>query len=398
MNKRFLISGFVGADNIGDELILDSIKNIIKSAEKDAVFTVLSIDPKTTKELHGVNSIYWPGLSLNMKRLIAVFKGISEADYVIIGGGGLLQDVHWVGTIPRYLSIALFAKILKKPVIYFSLGVGPIKRRLLKYLTRIISNDVDIIFVRDMKSKEYLEEIGVKKTQITVTGDPVIMHSDFYKNENKNENKNDNKRVGVSIRELNIDSNFKTELSKALDNIVANHGYDVFLIPMEPKTDIKLCREISSMMKEEVTIYSNDAVKPIDVVNQIKEMNYIISMRLHGLIVGSSYGIPGIGLVYDPKVRSFLNQNGLSEYALSLENFQSKTLITTFSHLLNNEDEYRNKLISNLKLSKNKILIGTENLLNTKHISSKYQGIKNVYKMFMLFLPQGINKVKNFKR
>ena len=45
-----------------------------------------------------------------------------------------------------------------------------------------------------------------------------------------------------------------------------------------------------------------------EVVAYTSQFDFILGMRLHSLIMAHAVGVPMIGLSYDPKVASFLNE------------------------------------------------------------------------------------------
>ena len=50
------------------------------------------------------------------------------------------------------------------------------------------------------------------------------------------------------------------------------------------------------------------------VIGLMSRMSAVVSMRLHGLIFSAGHGVPLVGLVYDPKVSSFLDYLGYEHY------------------------------------------------------------------------------------
>src|SRR5699024_6875757 len=128
---------------------------------------------------------------------------VKKSDYVIIGGGGLIQDVHTSGAIPKYLIAAILGKYYDKKVIYYSLGIGPIKRKSFEKIVRDISNDcVDSISVRDEGSLNELEKLGIK-TDTIVTTDPVFEISNFYPTDKSNKLDKLN-HVGICFRQFKV--------------------------------------------------------------------------------------------------------------------------------------------------------------------------------------------------
>ena len=55
MAKKVVISGYYGADNFGDEAILETLVQHLKN--NNAEITVLSTNPDKTSKIHAVNSV-----------------------------------------------------------------------------------------------------------------------------------------------------------------------------------------------------------------------------------------------------------------------------------------------------------------------------------------------------
>lgn len=56
--------------------------------------------------------------------------------------------------------------------------------------------------------------------------------------------------------------------------------------------------------------FLNDAGRAGTIIGALSRMQVVVSMRLHALIFAAGQGIPLIGVVYDPKVSSFLRYIG----------------------------------------------------------------------------------------
>jgi polysaccharide pyruvyl transferase WcaK-like protein len=126
-------------------------------------------------------------------------------------------------------------------------------------------------------------------------------------------------------------------------------------------------------------------------------MDIMISMRLHGLIVSSSFGIPSIGLIYDKKITNFLSRIDMEDYLIDLDHFDSIDLENKFEELLNNYNYMTKKIKFNIKESKKEFSSTVEEIVNFenyKHYSITNQ-IKNIYKVLVMLLPLILNKFKN---
>ena len=152
--SKIVISGYYGFNNAGDEALLTAILASLRAIEPKADITVISGNPGNTIVKHQVKSLY---------RFAAVrlLQAIGEADLVISGGGSLLQDVTSKRSLIYYLSIIVAAKWKGRKVMLFAQGIGPIRNRFMRLLTRLVVNKADAITVRDRDSAEELARMGV---------------------------------------------------------------------------------------------------------------------------------------------------------------------------------------------------------------------------------------------
>lgn len=76
------------------------------------------------------------------------------------------------------------------------------------------------------------------------------------------------------------------------------------------------CFALRSIGKEK--LLEKRPTRPVELVDVIATCEYIISFRLHSLILAAAYDIPSIGLVWDSKVTSFFETIKREEWAIML--------------------------------------------------------------------------------
>ena len=152
---RIAVSGYYGFKNAGDDAILMALVTTIRALAPGAEITVLSHSPAETRQLYGVRAI-------NRWNPFGIIWTLLRSDLLLSGGGGLLQDVTGVRSICYYLVVVALALAVGKPVVYYAQGVGPVRTRFGRWLTRIVSNRVDLITVRDQASRDDLLAMGIR--------------------------------------------------------------------------------------------------------------------------------------------------------------------------------------------------------------------------------------------
>ena len=184
---KVLISGYYGFSNAGDEAMLTAIVDSLKREDPDTVITVISGHPRSTSALHDVKSI-------GRFDFPAILRAMAETDLLLSGGGSLLQNVTSHFSLFYYLSIIALGVIMRKKVMLFAQGIGPIRGRFSRFLTRLICRHADLITVRDDGSLDDLCEMGFERKDILVTSDAVFSLPDG------------NRKVGeVILRSMGID-------------------------------------------------------------------------------------------------------------------------------------------------------------------------------------------------
>ena len=165
--SKIVISGYYGFANAGDEAMLTAIIKALRSTEKTVELTVISGNPPATAARHKVNS-------LHRFSFCKIFAALMDCDLLLSGGGSLLQDVTSKRSLLYYLFILALGLLLKKKVMLFGQGIGPIHNRLMRRLTKFICSRVDLITVRDQDSLYELRRIGVPAEKVQLTADSVL--------------------------------------------------------------------------------------------------------------------------------------------------------------------------------------------------------------------------------
>ena len=321
-NLKIVISGYYGYDNCGDEAVLLSILHCLKKLSPDAQITVLSGNPKKTRELYNVDAI-------DRWNLPAVAARLLSARLLISGGGSLIQDVTSVRSPMYYLGVIRLALLLKTKVMIYSQGVGPLQNDKNRAQTAKVFNRCHAITLRDSGSAELLKEIGVTKN-LNVVCDPVMAldHDNVggdvvselmleFGLEDKSE-KNHKPLLFVSVRHWKSDDFFPL-VAEFLDGQSAS-GWDIILVPAHFPEDLDASKLLQSKMVSKVKVIER-CLSAKEFIAMAAIADRVFSMRLHGLICAAAVGTPMIGLSYDPKVDAFMKQLGMEAFCLQYDNF-----------------------------------------------------------------------------
>ena len=322
--SRVLLSGYYGFDNFGDDAILQSLVSNLKNI--DASITVLSHNPKKTASLYEVKSVF-------MFNPIKVVKAISSCDVLISGGGSLLQDVTSVRSLIYYLFILFLAVLFCKRIIIFAQGIGPINNKLLRNLTKFILKKAKLITVRDEISKNLLDQWGISSTPVN---DPVFgikLRPSAPKG-----------KIGIQLREWRYMSdefflNLVRKIAKDFED------KEICIYSLQDRQDKEVCLRFENYLHMEnprVNTKVFYSMNVNEIIENMKDLEYLVAMRYHAIMIGLKYGVKTLAINYDPKVESLSNyakipfinfedHDKIEEYIDKMKNLSRRSILTAMN-------------------------------------------------------------------
>lgn len=324
MTKKYCISGYYGFDNFGDETILKILVENLKKFESE--ITVFSANPLKTSERLNVKSV--KSFDLN-----GVIKALKQTDYLISGGGSLLQDVTSKKSLIYYLGVIFLAQLFKKKTIIFAQGIGPINDKFLQKITKFLLKKCDYISVRDEKSLALLKDWNINAE---LCFDPVWNIN--LKQVEKTE------KIGVQLRDFSLlNDEFLLNLAQNINKQYADK--EILILSLQNKLDIDVCNKFNDILKginvnincKVVENTSND-----EVINTISSLNTLIAMRYHACLIAIKSQVKLLPINYDIKVENLSKMFELN--SLSLNDFEKNNKV--FEEFFSAEIIYNEEKIS----------------------------------------------------
>ena len=295
------VSGYYGFGNLGDDAILHAISGMFRQFPVPVRLTVLSNAPSDTIRQYGLSAV--PRFSP-----VELFRTLKNSDILISGGGSLLQNKTSTRSLIYYLAVIRLAQLLGKPVVVYANGIGPLLGSRNRRMVRRAIDKCALVTLRDQQSLQELRSLGISRPDLFVTGDPA-----FTLNATRKPRRllrelgisDDEHVVGISVRNLRDNSHFPEQFAKLCDRLSLELGKTIVFLVMQESLDGDISRRIQSAM----TAPSYLAKTPGDpgaMLSLIRDMDAVISMRLHTIIFAAQMQVPVVGCVYDPKVAAFL--------------------------------------------------------------------------------------------
>jgi len=286
---NFLINGYFGFANAGDEAVLAAMLAHLRVLDSGATFTATSGDPARTKQMHGCEAI-------GRQNPREVLKAIGKCDVFLSGGGSLVQDVTSVRNAVYYTTMLRTAKTLGKPTMVYAQGVGPLGQSLSRNVARAAFQGASLVTVRDGDSAKLLRDIGVTRA-VEITADPVW---DLASGKAASQNQGIKEWV-VALRSWpGEDFGAVQRMVAAIRLAAKNVDVSLRFLAMQTGVDDVL---LGSLVQPNEWIESKNK-HPREVIESLSSASLVLAMRLHALIFAASVGVPVVAFDYDPKVRS----------------------------------------------------------------------------------------------
>ena len=301
---KYVVSGYIGFDNFGDEAIARVLTYRLKKEGAEKI-TLISSNPEKTAKLHEVDSC----------GMFDFFKSIKEADVLISGGGSLLQDVTSFKSLVYYLGVIFTALVLGKKVEIYSQGIGPIRSKFGRFLTCALLRHAAKISVRDKKSQEFLQNHGIKSELVQ---DPIFSLELPHKNKKG--------IAGIQLRDYpTLTDGFLNALADEVIKRFPDKKLQV--ISLQDSIDLDVCEKFVRILRkkdreENVEILSGLSIN--DVFEKISELEYLVGMRFHANVVAIKSGVKTLAINYDIKIKKLADEYNLPLIELNQRDFEKE--------------------------------------------------------------------------
>ena len=235
---RIVICGYYGEGNAGDEALLVAVLQMLPPG---ATPVVLSGNPEQTRDRYGVESHYRRSLPI-------LWKTLKSADAFIWGGGSLMQDATSLANPFYYGGLMFLAQRLGLKTIAWAQGIGPLRRPIIRWLTRQILRRCTAISVRDQASAKLLEHWQI---QSMLAPDPVWALESFDDSAIQTD---DISEIPTPVVAVNLRAHPQLTpkrleiLTQALVQFQQACDIHLLLLPFQASQDLAIARSIATQL------------------------------------------------------------------------------------------------------------------------------------------------------
>ncbi|MER3588054.1 MAG: polysaccharide pyruvyl transferase CsaB [Mastigocladus sp. ERB_26_1] len=316
---RALLSGYYGKGNGGDEALLATLLQMLPS---DVTPVVLSGNPEETHNRYGVEAY-------ERMAFPSLIKGLRSCDALIWGGGSLIQDATGAISPFYYGGMMSVAQKMGLKTVAWAQGIGPLHRRVTRWLARQTFAGCTRVSVRDRASASLLSDWQIPHILApdpvwALQSKPVPGLWDLSA-----------PRVAVTLRSHPLLTPTRlSNLTRALVDFQKATQTFIVLLPFQKAQDLSIAQAMQSALKDVSQILCLEEPQLLKGVFRGIEM--AIGMRLHSLIMAASEGCRCFALSYDPKVNRLMEDLDMPGWDLANlpddPNIISKTWIEHYAN------------------------------------------------------------------
>jgi polysaccharide pyruvyl transferase WcaK-like protein len=374
--KKFLILDLYNAANKGDAAILEGLILSLKKETPHSLFIIHTPFPASVEDQpdlivrnslipHLVNStkgvIYTlitcsalilcallARLKLNLfyllpERYKVPFSDFLQADLIVGMGGGFYNDNYWVA-LPGRLCHLLIGKLLGKPVVISAHSFGPFKSRTAQILAYLGLNMTDALCVRDSASLQTLKALKIQNKKIYKVADSAWLVDKIAEEQARRlleaqmVDLAQPMLISLSARRWgyyhtvgNSEGHacYVNALARSLDIIIEKYQALIIYLSTCHEPDRQVGLEIKHQLKYQDRFHIiKGEYDPSQLKGIYNLMSLHIGTRMHSVILALSAGTPSIGISYEPKLVSLMEELGLQEFVIDIENVEARRIVS----------------------------------------------------------------------
>ena len=305
---KLVVAGYYGCGNLGDDALLCSLVHHLGG---DHQIIATSGHPDKTATMFGINAI-------PRKNISELASAIKNADALVFGGGGLLQDTTSLLSLKYYTHLISVAAKAGKLIALLGQGIGPISSFLGRRAATTAFKACDLICVRDEGSMALVRDL-VPNSQATqaITDDLAWLLPTPPKVERS-------RSIAISARPWKGQTEKIRAAFVEFCRRAEQAGWSIVPASFDRGMDDGLLSQIAP--SAERSLFTDD---PRILLEGLSEVGGTVALRLHAGILSVITGMCPTMISYDQKVTAF--SRSIEQEALSLDNLTGERLWLAFT-------------------------------------------------------------------
>ena len=331
---RVVLYGWFGAQNFGDDLLLELVHARVRERYPSAEVLVIGANPHQIRVQHGLEAT-----EPHQKRRIC--EWLDGAAALIYCGGLMFDDPlgqtageaelafdPWIDPAGQ-AAICSLARMYDVPTYFLGIGGGPMDTPAMQRYAKLMSAVGAHFLTRDQNTSDLLLAAGADPGQVGSYADLsfgaqryVDRHVAFLDSEEAWRWLKAQGRpyLVVSLRSCHRNPpDLASRVAQALDGVCERHDVSVLYLPLDAD-DVGIQRQAFDLMEHKERAYLIGQRPTVEtILGYISSSSATLSMRLHCSLLHMVLGRPAVGLNYNDKIEAQFTAIGQEGRLLSLD-------------------------------------------------------------------------------
>lgn len=360
-HKSVLLLGSYGQSNLGDDLLMWNYLELLSNRG----FTDIYVNANMTELIPKPIAAAYPELHIinTYKTSITEYVHlIKKVDCIVYGGGTLYKELYAstgrskYSVIIRMMGFNLLAKWLGTRLYHLNIGIGSLKTRTGRLISRIAIGAATHSVFRDQKSYNIAKDVlRISPRRISKAPDGLFLNRIWEKPWSKL-HASIPRKTGARIIGINvlsdipdwIDREHYISVIRRFVMQMCEEGNYVIFIPFQhdfnPRNDLVFTKgHFGDLIKkyDECTLLES---VPIDQISDcLRQCDVFVGMRFHGLLLSTVNHVPFIAIAYDTKCWRFIDENAYP-HAIELEKLTLKDLVKLYGDAVTTDKKTQRQL------------------------------------------------------
>ena len=294
------IGGYFGCGNLGDDAILQAFIEYTHTRYPDMRILALTKRPHKDKKRLGVDCY-------QRKWLFSLLAVFTRADAFLCGGGSLLQNITGKFSVYYYLCMLRLAKLCGALPVLYAAGIGPLHGKRAEIAVQKTLSRCAYISLRDIDSLHFLQAKRIDSAKLHLGADMALLLtpppiSRTYALLKRIDVAQNCRYVCVCLKADKLSFDNCCTIVAAVRMLCREHNLLPVFMPLD-QSDLSINKAGAQKLGGKCFV----AEEPRDVTALLRNAQFLISMRLHGLILATTVSLPTLGISTsgDQKIPSF---------------------------------------------------------------------------------------------
>jgi polysaccharide pyruvyl transferase WcaK-like protein len=364
--QRIGLFGHFGAGNLGNDGSLEAMLSFLRNARPSAELTCICADPAKIEQEHGLQSIRiggdeattgLPGVLQRFQPTHKLLQGLHafararKFDVIIMPGTGILDDFSdtFLEMPIKLFTWCLAARLWGARIAFVSVGAGPIKHPVSRWLMKAASRMAQYRSYRDTVSKAFMDSIGFNTSSDPITPD-IAFGLPTPESVELAPGSSEPLIVGVGVMAYYGWRGAKAEGAGAIYEAylakmacfvlwLLDRGHPVRIL-MGETSDWRAVEDLLAIIASTRPDFPRDRIVAEaahslhDLMRQIARTHVVVATRFHNIVCAMKMCKPSISISYAKKNDVLMAEMGLGELCQHIECLDVDLLIKQFSALV----------------------------------------------------------------